>query len=143
LVTIGGDGTYMGALKLTEMGINCIGLPGTIDNNVVSSQFTIGFDTALNTIVNAIDNIRDTSSSHHRCSIIECMGQNCGDLALFAGLATGAELISTPENKKTEKEILDALLLAKKQNKRHCMIVVAEHLYDVKVLEKMIKEKTE
>lgn len=142
LVTIGGDGTYMGALRLTEMGINCVGLPGTIDNNIVSSQFTIGFDTALNTIVNAIDNIRDTSSSHHRCSIIEVMGQSCGDLALYAGLATGAELISTYENKKTEDEILEALKIAHEENKRHCIIVVSEHLYDVKKLEKLVKEKT-
>lgn len=80
LVVIGGDGSYNGALKLTEMGVNCIGLPGTIDNDIPDTDFTIGFDTALNTIVEALDRLRDTSSSHQRCTILEVMGRRCGDL---------------------------------------------------------------
>ncbi len=78
IVVIGGDGSYRGALALTEMGINCIGLPGTIDNDITCTDFTIGFDTALTTIVEAVDKLRDTSSSHHRCSIVEVMGNRCG-----------------------------------------------------------------
>ncbi|MEG2685034.1 MAG: ATP-dependent 6-phosphofructokinase, partial [Erysipelotrichaceae bacterium] len=89
LVVIGGDGSYRGALKLTEMGINCIGLPGTIDNDITSTDATIGFDTALQTVVDAVDKLRDTSSSHHRCSVVEVMGNRCGDLALWSGIACG------------------------------------------------------
>jgi 6-phosphofructokinase 1 len=80
VVVIGGDGTYRGAMALTHLGINCIGIPGTIDNDIVSSEYTIGFDTALNTVIQAIDKLRDTSSSHHRCSVVEVMGNHCGDL---------------------------------------------------------------
>src|SRR5574344_1540752 len=85
VVVIGGDGSYMGAKKLTEMGINCIGLPGTIDNDIASTDYTIGFDTCLNTIVECVDKIRDTTESHQRCAIIEVMGNHGGDLALFSG----------------------------------------------------------
>ena len=90
LVVIGGDGSYNGALKLTEMGVNCIGIPGTIDNDIPDTDFTVGFDTALNTIVDALDRLRDTSSSHQRCTILEVMGRRCGDLAINAGIADGA-----------------------------------------------------
>ena len=93
LIVIGGDGSYMGAKKLTELGINCIGLPGTIDNDIASTDYTIGFDTALNTVVNEIDNIVDTSSSHHRCAVVEIMGNRCADLTLYAGIATNADII--------------------------------------------------
>ena len=107
LVVIGGDGSYNGALKLTEMGINCIGIPGTIDNDIPDTDFTIGFDTALNTIVDALDKLRDTSSSHQRCTILEVMGRRCGDLAVHAGLACGAEMIVTSESGFDEKEIIE------------------------------------
>ena len=96
IVVIGGDGSYRGALALTEMGINCIGLPGTIDNDITFTDFTIWFDTALTTIVEAVDKLRDTSSSHHRCSIVEVMGNRCGDLAIWSGIACGAEIVITP-----------------------------------------------
>ncbi|MCR5079402.1 MAG: ATP-dependent 6-phosphofructokinase, partial [Bacilli bacterium] len=96
LVVIGGDGSYMGAKKLTEMGINCVGLPGTIDNDIASTDYTIGFDTCLNTICDCVDKIRDTTESHQRCAVIEVMGNHCGDLAMFSGIAEGAEMIITP-----------------------------------------------
>jgi 6-phosphofructokinase 1 len=105
LVVIGGDGSYQGAEKLTQMGINCVGLPGTIDNDIVSSDYTIGFDTALNTVVDSIDKIRDTMQSHNRCSVVEIMGNGCGDLTLYAAVATGAEVFSTRESQLTEDEI--------------------------------------
>ena len=93
LVVIGGDGSFMGAKLLSKLGIKTIGLPGTIDNDLAYTDYTIGFDTALNTVIDAIDKIRDTSTSHERVSIVEVMGRDCGDLALYAGLAGGAEYI--------------------------------------------------
>ena len=109
IVVIGGDGSYRGAQALTDMGINCIGLPGTIDNDITSTDFTIGFDTALMTIVDAVDKLRDTSSSHHRCSVVEVMGNRCGDLAIWAGIACGAEIVCTSETGFEETEILERL----------------------------------
>src|SRR5690606_7148847 len=99
LIVIGGDGSFRGAQKLTEKGFPCIGVPGTIDNDIPGTDFTIGFDTALNTIIEAIDKIRDTATSHERTYIIEVMGRDAGDLALWAGLADGAESILIPEKK--------------------------------------------
>ena len=127
LVVIGGDGSYNGALKLTEMGINCIGIPGTIDNDIPDTDFTIGFDTALNTIVDALDKLRDTSSSHQRCTILEVMGRRCGDLAVHAGLACGAEMIVTSESA---------------SDKKHALIVITEHITDVHELAKRVEEET-
>lgn len=140
LVIIGGDGSFMGGHELTKMGINCICLPGTIDNDIPIGNRTIGFDTALNTIVQNIDKIRDTSSSHHRCSIIETMGNTCGDLALYASIASGAELVSTPENKKTIPEIKAAVLNAMKAKKSHVLLVVSEKLYNINELAIEISE---
>lgn len=97
LVVIGGDGSYMGAKALTERGFPCIGVPGTIDNDIPGTDFTIGFDTALNTVIDAIDKIRDTATSHERTYVVEVMGRNAGDIALWAGLAGGAETILCPE----------------------------------------------
>ncbi|MDK2919885.1 MAG: 6-phosphofructokinase 1 [Candidatus Petromonas sp.] len=97
LVVIGGDGSFKGAQKLSQNGIAAIGIPGTIDNDLGYTDFTIGFDTAVNTVVNAIGNLRDTSSSHGRANIVEVMGRHCGDIALYAGLAAGAESIIIPE----------------------------------------------
>ncbi|ATZ16213.1 6-phosphofructokinase [Entomoplasma freundtii] len=141
LVVIGGDGSYMGAQRLTEMGINCIGLPGTIDNDIVSSDYTIGFDTALNTIVEAIDRIRDTMQSHNRCDVVEVMGNKCGDLALYAGLATGAEIISTSEDKLSEETIVSQVKKLSEASKRSVIVLVSEKLYpDVHSLAKKIEE---
>lgn len=142
LVAIGGDGTYRGAQKLSRMGINTIGLPGTIDNDIVSTKYTIGFDTALNTVIDAIDKIRDTSSSHERCSIIEVMGRHCGDIALHAGIATGAEAIITSETGFNEEELFDLVREAKANGKSHVLIVISELLTDTVQLAKNIQANT-
>ena len=142
LVVIGGDGSYNGALKLTEMGINCIGIPGTIDNDIPDTDFTIGFDTALNTIVDALDKLRDTSSSHQRCTILEVMGRRCGDLAVHAGLACGAEMIVTSESRFDEKEIIETLKRSKASDKKHALIVITEHITAVHELAKRVEEET-
>ncbi|MBQ0065844.1 MAG: 6-phosphofructokinase [Firmicutes bacterium] len=143
VVVVGGDGSYRGALSLTEMGINCIGLPGTIDNDITCTEFTIGFQTALETIVDAIDKLKDTSGSHHRCSIVEVMGNRCGDLALWAGIATGADIIITKDTGFDEQDVLDRLRdidLIKK--KRHAIVIVSEKLTDVDQLAKKISLNT-
>lgn len=140
LVVIGGDGSYMGAQKLTEMGINCIGLPGTIDNDIKSTEFTIGFDTALNTVVEAIDKLRDTSSSHQRCSVVEVMGRHCGDLTLWSGIATGAEVIITPEIGFDRKKVFDTLRDAKERGKLHAIVVITELMMDSHKFAKEIEE---
>ena len=142
LVVIGGDGSYNGALKLTEMGINCIGIPGTIDNDIPDTDFTIGFDTALNTIVDALDKLRDTSSYHQRSTILEVMGRRCGDLAVHAGLACGAEMIVTSESGFDEKEIIETLKRSKASDKKHALIVITEHITDVHELAKRVEEET-
>ena len=126
LVVIGGDGSYRGAQALTEHGFPCIGVPGTIDNDINGTQMTIGFDTALNTVIDCIDKIRDTASSHERTFIIEVMGRNVGDIALWSGLAAGAETIIIPEEKYDIHEICDRLKKGQERGKRHSIIVVAE-----------------
>lgn len=143
VVVIGGDGSYRGALALTEMGINCIGLPGTIDNDITSTDATIGFDTALNTVVEAVDKLRDTSNSHHRCSVVEVMGNRCGDLALFSGLACGAEIIVTAQTGFDEIEVLDALKefdVSKK--KKHAIVVISEKITDVESFARKVSQFT-
>jgi 6-phosphofructokinase 1 len=126
LVIIGGDGSYRGAKALTEQGFPCIGVPGTIDNDIPGTDFTIGFDTALNTVIDAIDKIRDTATSHERTFIIEVMGRDAGDLALWAGLAGGAETILIPEEPYTMKEIAERIERGHQRGKRHTIIIVAE-----------------
>ena len=143
VVVIGGDGTYRGAKALTDMGINCIGLPGTIDNDVASSDYTIGFDTALNTVIQNIDKLRDTSSSHHRCSVVEVMGNRCGDLAVFSGISCGAELIITPERGYDEEAVLNKLKhLDEVRKKRHAIVVISEKITDANALARRISEVT-
>lgn len=143
LVVIGGDGTYKGALALSRLGIQCVGLPGTIDNDITSTDYTIGFDTALNTIIEAIDKLKDTSSSHHRCSIIEVMGNRCPDLAIFAGISTGAEIIVTPLVKYNEDEVIDLInFYEKAKNKRHAIVVITEKIADVEHLAKEVSKRT-
>lgn len=131
LVCIGGDGTYQGAMALTKMGINCIALPGTIDNDIASSDFTIGFDTALNTITECVDKLRDTSSSHQRCSVIEVMGRYCGDLALYAGIACGADLIVTSDHILQRNDIIARLKAMHEEGRRHAIVIITEKLCDV------------
>ncbi|KIO66005.1 MULTISPECIES: 6-phosphofructokinase [Bacillaceae] len=126
LIVIGGDGSYRGANALSQLGFPCIGVPGTIDNDIEGTDFTIGFDTALNTVIQAIDNIRDTASSHERTFVIEVMGRNAGDLALWTGLAGGAESILIPEENYNMDEIVDRLNKGKERGKRHSIIIIAE-----------------
>lgn len=131
LVVIGGDGSYKGALALHNLEFQTIGIPGTIDNDVYGTDFTIGFHTALNTIVDAIDKLRDTSSSHRRCSIIEVMGRTSGDLALYAGICGGAEFIITPENPINKEKLISTLKKHNEEGRRHAIIVVTEQQFDV------------
>lgn len=126
LVVCGGDGSYKGALKLWQNGFPTIGIPGTIDNDLGYTDFTIGFDTALNTVVNAIGNLRDTSSSHGRANIIEVMGRHCGDIALHAGLAGGAESILIPEVEFNIDDVCRKLIQGKNRGKLHNIILLAE-----------------
>lgn len=126
LIVIGGDGSFQGAAKLTAKGYPCIGVPGTIDNDIPGTDFTIGFDTALNTIVDAIDKIRDTATSHERTYVIEVMGRNAGDLALWAGLADGAESILIPENDNDFDIVVGRLKRGQARGKKHSIIVLAE-----------------
>lgn len=127
IVVIGGDGSYRGAQKLAEHGINTIGLPGTIDLDIACTEYTIGFDTAVNTAMQAIDKVRDTSSSHERCSIIEVMGRNAGYIALWCGVANGAEDILIPEKYEcNEQEIIDNIVVNRKKGKTHHIIINAE-----------------
>lgn len=142
LIVIGGDGSYRGALKLSKAGINVIGIPGTIDNDITSSQFTIGFDTAVNTVVEAIDKIRDTSSSHTRCSIIEVMGRNWGDIALHSGIAVGAEAIYTKNDPFCFDDACKVVKEAKSKYKKHSLIVITENICNVIELAEYIEDHT-
>jgi 6-phosphofructokinase 1 len=143
IVIIGGDGSFMGAQKLTESGIDCIGVPGTIDNDLAYTDYTIGFDTAVNNVLDAVNKIRDTSTSHERVSIIEVMGRHCGDIALHAGIAGGAESIIVPEVEFSVDEICRKLLQAKSRGKLHNIIVLAEGAGDGIELEKQIASKVD
>jgi 6-phosphofructokinase 1 len=143
IVIIGGDGSFMGAQKLTESGIDCIGVPGTIDNDLAYTDFTIGFDTAVNNVLDAVNKIRDTSTSHERVSIIEVMGRECGDIALHAGIAGGAESIIVPEVAFSVDEICRKLLQGKSRGKLHSIIILAEGAGDGIALEKQIAEKVD
>ncbi len=144
LVVIGGDGSYRGALALTKKGINCIGLPGTIDNDIPGTDLTIGFDTALRTCVENVDKLRDTSSSHHRCSIVEVMGNHCGDLALYTAISCGAEMVITPETGYDEIEVLERLrYLGNAVRKNHAIVIISEKITDVEALAKKVSQHTE
>ncbi len=127
IVVIGGDGSYRGAQALSRLGINTIGLPGTIDLDISCTDYTIGFDTAVNTAMQAIDKVKETSSSHERCSIIEVMGRNAGFIALWCGIANGAEDILLPEKYDfDEQKIINNIILSRKKGKSHHLIINAE-----------------
>lgn len=127
IVVVGGDGSYRGAQALSRNGINTIGLPGTIDLDIACTEYTIGFDTAVNTAMNAIDKIKDTSSSHERCSIVEVMGRNAGYIALWCGIANGAEDVLLPENYDfNEQSIINNIIESRKKGKTHHIIINAE-----------------
>ncbi|CYU45649.1 6-phosphofructokinase [Streptococcus suis] len=126
VVVIGGDGSYHGAMRLTEHGFPAIGVPGTIDNDIVGTDFTIGFDTAVTTAMDAIDKIRDTSSSHRRTFVVEVMGRHAGDIALWAGIASGADVIVVPEEDFNINDIVDRIKAGYDNGKKHSIIVLAE-----------------
>lgn len=142
LIVIGGDGSFRGAKKLTEHGFPCIGIPGTIDNDIPGTDFTIGFDTALNTVIEAIDKIRDTATSHERTYVIEVMGRDSGDIALWSGLADGAETILIPEESYNMDEIVARLMRGHARGKRHSIIVVAEGVGSGIEIGKVIQAQT-
>ena len=143
LVVIGGDGSFAGAQKLANLGINTIGLPGTIDLDIACTEYTIGFDTAVNTAMEAIDKVRDTSTSHERCSIIEVMGRNAGYLAVWCGIANGAEDILIPEKYDyDEQKLIDNIVESRKKGKKHHIIVNAEGIGHSEAMAKRIEAAT-
>ncbi len=142
LIGIGGDGTYKGLGALAKAGVKVVGIPGTIDNDVGSTDETIGFSTALNTICECVDKLKDTSGSHQRCSLIEVMGRDCGDLAMFAALAEGAEGVICVEHPLKEEVLFRKLRMMKAQNKSHAIILVSENLYDINELAKKVEAET-
>ena len=142
LVGIGGDGTFRGLNDLAKNGIKVVGIPGTIDNDVGSTELTIGFSTALNTICECVDKLKDTSGSHQRCSLIEVMGRHCGDLALYASLAEGAEGVICVEHPLKEEVLFRKLRKMKAQNKNHAIILVSENLLDIHELAKKVEDET-
>ena len=143
LIVIGGDGSFAGAQKLANLGVRTVGIPGTIDLDIACTDYTIGFDTAVNTAMEAIDKIRDTSTSHERCSIIEVMGRDAGYLALWCGIANGAERILMPEEHDyNEEELIKDILLNKKRGKNNYIIINAEGIGDSLNMAKRIEEAT-
>ena len=143
LVVIGGDGSFKGAQKLSALGVNTIGVPGTIDLDIACTEYTIGFDTAINTAMQAIDKIRDTSTSHERCSIIEVMGRNAGHIALWCGIANGAEDILIPGKYDfNEERIINSIIENKKRGKKHHIIINAEGIGHSSSMAKRIEEAT-
>ena len=143
IVVIGGDGSFKGAQKLAEHGINTIGLPGTIDLDIASTEYTIGFDTAVNTAMEAIDKVRDTSTSHERCSIIEVMGRGAGYIALWCGIANGAEDILLPEKYNYDEQVLvNNIINNRKRGKKHHIIINAEGIGHSTSMAKRIEAAT-
>ncbi|WP_315119048.1 6-phosphofructokinase [uncultured Clostridium sp.] len=142
LVVIGGDGSFHGAQALAKYGIKTVGIPGTIDNDLAYTEYTIGFDTAVNTVLDAINKLRDTSTSHERVSIVEVMGRNCGDIALYAGLAGGAESIIVPEKGYDVNALCRTILEGKLRGKMHNLIIVAEGVGGANEIAKKVEEVT-
>ena len=143
LVVIGGDGSFAGAQKLANLGINTIGLPGTIDLDIACTEYTIGFDTAVNTAMEAIDKVRDTSTSHERCSIIEVMGRGAGYIALWCGIANGAEDVLVPEKYDyDEQKLINNIIESRKKGKKHHIIINAEGIGHSTSMAKRIEAAT-
>lgn len=142
LVVIGGDGSFRGARELANRGILVACIPGTIDNNLFYTDYTLGFDTAVNTVVDLVNNVRDTSVSHDRVSIVEVMGAGCGDIALTAGLAAGADVILVPEVKWSIDDVCAKLSNARKHGKECSIVILSEHVCDPNDLAKMISLKS-
>jgi len=143
VVVIGGVGSFRGARDLSGAGIPCVGIPGTIDNDIACSEYTIGFDTAMNTALEMVDKIRDTAQSHDRCSVVEVMGRRCGDIALQTGIACGATAILVPEKPvDIDKMVVEKIINTKATGKRHFIVVVAEGVGHTEEIAKYIEEKT-
>lgn len=142
LIVIGGDGSFQGAKALSDLGIKTVGIPGTIDNDMGYTDYTIGFFTAMETVSDAVGKLRDTSSSHGRAVVIEVMGRNCGDLALYSGLAGGAESIIVPEHEFSIDEIIEKMEHGKKRGKLHHLITLAEGVGDPYSVATELEEKT-
>ena len=143
IVVIGGDGSYRGAKDLSSFGMPVIGVPGTIDNDIGCTEYTIGFDTALNTVQDAIDKIRDTAYSHERCSVLEVMGRHAGYIALNVGIAGGAEVVLLPEKQfDLNKEVIKPIIEGRNRGKKHYVVIVAEGVGGAIEIAKEIEEKT-
>ena len=142
LIVIGGDGSYRGMAELAKRGVNCVGIPATIDLDMNNTEYTIGFDTAVNTGMDALNKLRDTSSSHERCSVVEVMGRDAGYIAVWCGMVGGAEDVMFPEEKDTidSKEVIQQILANRSTGKRHNLIVVAEGVGGTQKLAKDIQE---
>ena len=142
IVVIGGDGSYRGARDLSQRGIPCIGIPGTIDNDISSTEYTIGFDTAMNTAMEMVDKLRDTAQSHDRCTVVEVMGRRAGYIALQTGIAVGATAILVPEVPfDMKKDVVDKILRTKSMGKKHFIIVVAEGIGNVEGIAEEISQQ--
>lgn len=142
IVVIGGDGSFRGARDLSLRGIPCVGVPGTIDNDIACSDYTIGYDTAMNTVMDMVDRLRDTTESHDRCSVVEVMGRRAGYIALNAGIAVGATTILIPEvGFDFEHDVIDRMKKTQKTGKRHFIVIVAEGIGGVEEMSKRIQEK--
>ena len=143
VVVIGGDGSFRGARDLSLRGVPCVGIPGTIDNDIACSDYTIGYDTAMNTVMENVDRLRDTSETHDRCSVVEVMGRRAGYIALNSGIACGATTILIPEvDFDFEKDVIDRMRRTQKTGKRHFIIIVAEGIGGVNEMAKRIQEET-
>lgn len=142
IVTIGGDGTFKGAMDLGKAGVPVIGIPGTIDNDLPYTQYTLGFFTALTTVLESVEKIRDTSSSHGRTNVIQVMGRDCGDLALYSGLSGGAEMVIIPEVEYNIDEVCDKIMQGRARGKKHSIIILAEGAGDAKDISELIESKT-
>ncbi|MBQ2236979.1 MAG: 6-phosphofructokinase, partial [Clostridia bacterium] len=141
IVVIGGDGSFRGARDLSLHGIPCVGIPGTIDNDISSTEYTIGFDTAMNTAMEMVDRIRDTAQSHFRCSVVEVMGRRAGYIAVQTGIAVGATAVIVPEKEYNLDDIVEKIEKTKQTGKQHFIIVVAEGIGGVEEIAKTIQEK--
>ncbi|MBQ0014026.1 MAG: 6-phosphofructokinase [Oscillospiraceae bacterium] len=143
LIVIGGDGSFRGAQALAKQGIVCVGIPGTIDNDIACTDNTIGFDTAINTVMEMVDKVRDTTESHSRCSVIEVMGRGAGYIALYSGIATGATIILVPEvSYDFDKDVVDVMKRTVATGKRHFVVILAEGCGDAEKMAKKIEEQT-
>ena len=142
IVVIGGDGSFRGAADLSRHGVPCVGIPGTIDNDISCTDYTIGFDTAMNTVVDMVDRIHDTTQSHDRCNVVEVMGRHAGHIALNTGIATGASCIILPEVDFSVDEVITRISAARDLGKNHFIVMVAEGIGNVDAIAKEIEAKT-